>query len=583
MQTLRVGLAQINTTIGDLAGNAAKVREWTARARDAGVDVVSFPELTITGYPPEDLLLRPRFIADNLEALDSVLEACHGITAVVGFVALEAGDIYNAAAVIHDGRIVDTYRKQHLPNYGVFDELRYFRPDETCPVYGFGGIGVGVNICEDIWFAGDPTRSQAIGGAQVIININGSPYHAGKRRFREEMLAGRARDYGVVVCYTNQVGGQDELVFDGGSMILGPSGRLLARARMFEEDLLVHDIHQEDLLGARLHDPRLRQEELDDADAREVRHIVITDTTTVHPEAPEGPAIQPRIEPELSREAEVYAALVTGTRDYLGKTGFQKALVALSGGIDSSIVAAVAVDAIGAENVVGVGMPSRYSSEGSIADAQELANNLGIRFIVIPIEPAHAAYLEMLERPFAELGGGSAGTAEENIQSRIRGNVIMALSNKLGWIVLTTGNKSEFATGYATLYGDMSGGFAVIKDVPKTLVYDLCRYRNTISPVIPQNVLTKPPSAELKPGQLDQDTLPPYDVLDPIIEQYVENDRSIHEIVALGFDRETVARAVQMINRNEYKRRQSPPGVKITPKAFGRDRRLPIAHKYGGL
>jgi NAD+ synthase (glutamine-hydrolysing) len=587
MQTLRVGLAQINTTVGDLQGNARKVREWIARARDAGVDLVSFPELTITGYPPEDLLLRPRFIADNLEALDSVLEACQGITAVVGYVALDGSDIFNAAAVIHDARIVDTYRKQHLPNYGVFDELRYFRPDETCPVYTIGGLGVGVNICEDIWYPGDPTRSQALGGAQVIVNINGSPYHVGKRRFREELLAGRARDYGVAIVYTNQVGGQDELVFDGGSMVLGPAGELLARARMFEEDLLIYDIREETVLAAHLHDPRLRQEQLDEEDAREVRHIVISETLSSPPHwrGAGGEGSPGRIEPELPHAAEVYSALVTGTRDYLGKTGFRKALVALSGGIDSSLVGALAVDALGAGNVLGVGMPSRYSSEGSIADASELAGNLGIRFIVIPIEPAHEAYLQMLERPFHDLARDHAGVAEENIQSRIRGNIIMALSNKLGWIVLTTGNKSEFATGYATLYGDMSGGFAVIKDVPKTLVYELCRYRNTLgaAPVIPANVLTKPPSAELKPGQLDEDTLPPYEVLDAVIEQYVENDRSVQEIVDQGFDRETVARVVQMINRNEYKRRQSPPGVKITPKAFGRDRRLPIAHKYEGL
>jgi NAD+ synthase (glutamine-hydrolysing) len=579
MKTLRVGLAQINTTVGDLEGNARKVREWTARARDLGADVVAFPELTITGYPPEDLLLRPRFIEDNLAALNSVLGDCRGLTAVIGYVDLTEGDIYNAAAVIHDGQLIDTYRKQHLPNYGVFDELRYFRPDETCPVYEIGGFGVGVNICEDIWYAGDPTRSQALGGAQVIININGSPYHAGKRRFREEMVGGRARDYSVLICYVNQVGGQDELVFDGGSFIVGPSGHVISRARMFEEDLLVYDIREEDILSAHLHDPRLRQEQLEAEEAREITHFHISAAApSAHPEALEG-----RIEPELSHEADVYAALVTGTRDYLHKTGFQKALVALSGGIDSSIVAAVAVDALGAENVVGLGMPSRYSSEGSIKDAQDLARNLGIRFIVIPIEPAHAAYLEMLERPFAELDGGPIGVAEENIQSRIRGNIIMALSNKFGWIVLTTGNKSEFATGYATLYGDMSGGFAVIKDVPKTLVYAISRYRNAVSPVIPETVFTKPPSAELKPGQLDQDTLPPYDVLDPIIEHYVENDRSVHDIVAAGFDEGTVIRVVQMINRNEYKRRQSPPGVKITPKAFGRDRRLPIANKYQGL
>jgi len=546
MNTLRVALAQINTTIGDLDGNVAKVADYAVRARTAGADVVCFPELTITGYPPEDLLLRRRFIDDNLAALESAAAACAGITAVIGFVDREGDHIFNAAAIVEDGRVAHVYRKQRLPNYGVFDEIRYFTPGDLSPVYTTAGVPVGVNICEDIWFPGDPTQAQAAGGARVILNINGSPFHAGKRAFREEMLAGRARDYGVAVCYTNQVGGQDELVFDGGSMVLDATGGLVARAKMFDEDLLVHDLAID---GA----PNDRQ------------------------------ALHARIEPELSHEAEVYSALVTGTRDYLRKTGFKKALIALSGGIDSSIVAAVAVDAIGAENVVGVGMPSRYSSEGSIKDAQDLAQNLGIRFLIVPIEPAHAAYLEMLEMPFAELGGGEPGTAEENIQSRIRGNIIMALSNKFGWIVLTTGNKSEFATGYATLYGDMSGGYAVIKDVPKTLVYDISRHRNTVSPVIPETVLTKPPSAELKPGQLDQDTLPPYEVLDAIIEEYVENDRSAHEIVAMGFDEETVVRTVRMINRNEYKRRQSPPGVKITPKAFGRDRRVPIANRYEGL
>lgn len=580
VKTLRVALAQVNTTVGDFEGNVRKISDFARRAREAGADVVCFPELAVTGYPPEDLLLRPRFIEDNLKALVSAAAACTGITAVIGFVDLDGGDIYNAAAVVHDGRVVDVYHKQHLPNYGVFDEVRYFRQGDDFPVYRIAGVGVGVNICEDIWYPGDPTRSQSMGGAQVILNINGSPYHAGKRAFREEMLAGRARDYGVVVCYTNQVGGQDELVFDGGSMVIDARGGLAARARMFEEDLLVHDVHLEEVLGARLHDPRARQEAEAMGDPRDVRLVMVSEAA-----ADERPPVAPRIEPELGREAEVYAALVTGTRDYLAKTGFQKALVALSGGIDSSIVAAIAADAIGPENVVGVGMPSRYSSEGSIKDAQDLARNLGIRFLIVPIEPAHAAYLQMLEKPFAELDGGEPGTAEENIQARIRGNIIMALSNKFGWIVLTTGNKSEFATGYATLYGDMSGGYAVIKDVPKTLVYAISRYRNTLGerPVIPESVLTKPPSAELKPNQLDQDALPPYEVLDPIIEEYVENDRSAHEIIAMGFDEETVKRTVRMINRAEYKRRQAPPGVKITPKAFGRDRRLPIASRYEGL
>ena len=580
MRTLRVALAQINTTVGDLDGNARKIREWVANARDAGADLVAFPELTVTGYPPEDLLLRPRFISDNQEALDSILDACRGITAVVGYVDLLAGDIYNAAAIIHDGRIADVYRKQHLPNYGVFDEMRYFRRDDNCPVYTLGGIGFGVNICEDIWYPGDPTRSQAMGGAQLIININGSPYHAGKRGVREEMLSQRARDYGVAICYANQAGGQDELVFDGGSMVIDASGEIIARAKIFEEDLLVFDICLEDVLLAHLHDPRQRQEEaLPEEEEREIRHVALGDL----PERQDRAAVVSRIEPEPSLEAEVYAALVTGTRDYLRKTGFQKALIALSGGVDSSIVAAVAVDALGPGNVIGVGMPSRYSSEGSIEDSRKLAENLGIAFIIVPIEPAHAAYLEMLARPFEELDGGELGTAEENVQARIRGNIIMALSNKFGWIVLTTGNKSEYATGYATLYGDMSGGYAVIKDVPKTLVYKLSHYRNSISPAIPDAVLTKPPSAELKPGQLDQDTLPLYDVLDAIIEEYVENDRSASDIIALGFEEATVLKVVAMINRNEYKRRQAAPGVKITPKAFGRDRRLPIAHRYKGL
>ncbi|MBI2913375.1 MAG: NAD+ synthase, partial [Chloroflexi bacterium] len=470
------------------------------------------------------------------------------------------------------------YHKRHLPNYGVFDEFRYFRPGGESPVYTLAGVGVGVNVCEDIWYPGDPTRAQAFAGAQVIVNINGSPYHAGKRRFREEMLATRASDYGVFVCYTNQVGGQDELVFDGGSMVLNAAGELVARAAMFEEELLVCDLDVEEVLRLRLHDPRRRQERAAYAAAQGAPRIHLSDA----PISVDKPKVEPRIAPALEPEAEVYAALVTGTRDYLGKTGFGKAVVALSGGIDSSIVAAIAVDALGSENVKGVSMPSRYSSEGSIKDAQELADNLGIELMIIPIEPAHAAYLEMLEKPFA---GREPGTAEENIQSRIRGNIIMALSNKFGWLVLTTGNKSEFATGYATLYGDMAGGFAVIKDVPKTLVYRLARYRNRCGEraVIPDSVLTKPPSAELKPGQLDQDTLPPYEVLDPILEAYVEDDKGVEEIVATGFEYATVVRVVQMVDRNEYKRRQAPPGVKITPRAFGRDRRLPIANRYRGF
>jgi len=566
MPRIRVGLAQINTTVGDLVGNVGKILDYTSRASGAGVDIVCFPELTVTGYPPEDLLLRPGFLEDNRKALDDVIRDCEGITAVVGFVDRDDTGIYNAAAVIHDGRLMFVYRKQRLPNYGVFDEVRYFKTGAETPVYTIAGVGVGVNVCEDIWFPGDPTEAQAAAGGRVIININGSPYHMGKRCQREEMLSERARDYGVYVCYTNQVGGQDELVFDGGSMVLGPGGELVARAAMFEEELLVCDL---------------------DVDVTDRTKTAGSRTTTSghisdEPELPDKRPIQPRIASGLAPEAEVYAALVTGTRDYLAKTGFSKALVALSGGIDSSLVAAIAVDALGASNVAGVSMPSRYSSEGSIKDAKELADNLGIELTIIPIEPAHAALLDMLEAPFR---GSEPGTAEENLQSRIRGTVIMALSNKFGWIVLTTGNKSEFATGYATLYGDMSGGFAVIKDVPKTLVYRLARYRNARGErsLIPENVLAKPPSAELKPDQLDQDTLPPYEILDGILEAYVENDHNVEEIVNTGYDREMVARVVQMVDRNEYKRRQAPPGVKITPRAFGRDRRLPIANRYRAL
>jgi len=582
MRTLRVGLAQINTTVGDLEGNVAKVLEYVERARDLAVDIVSFPELTVTGYPPEDLLLRPSFVRDNLEALKSVVQGCGGITAVVGFVDPPAGrqaadgDIYNSAAVIHDGRLADVYHKQRLPNYGVFDEMRYFQPGEGHPVYTVAGVGVGVNVCEDIWYPGDPTRAQALAGAQVIVNINGSPYHAGKRGFRQQMLATRAADYGVFVCYTNQVGGQDELVFDGGSMVVGPEGVLLAQAAMFEEELLVCDLDVEEAFKTRLHDARRRRER--PAHSGEVQQVALSDDPFVAAK----PAVERRLAPPLEAEAEVYGALVVGTRDYVRKTGFEKVIIALSGGIDSSLVAAVAVDAIGKENVTGVSMPSRYSSEGSIKDAQELAERLGIELMIIPIEPAHSAYLEMLDGAF---GGTEPGVAEENVQSRIRGNIVMALSNKFGWLVLATGNKSEMATGYATLYGDMAGGYAVIKDVPKTLVYRLARYRNTWQDglVIPEKVIEKPPSAELKPGQLDQDTLPPYEELDCILEAYVEDDRSAEEIVDMGHDRDLVVRVIQMVNRNEYKRRQAPAGVKITPRAFGRDRRLPIANRYRGF
>ncbi len=551
MQTLRIGLAQINTAVGDIDGNVAKILAFAADAAATKCDVVAFPELAITGYPPEDLLLRGSFITANRAALERVVaSAPAGITLVVGFVDGD-GELYNAAAVVRDGTLAGVYRKQLLPNYGVFDERRYFAPGTAAPVFEVAGAAVGVNVCEDIWERGGPTEEQAATGASVVLNINGSPYRMGKRLDRERMLAARATENGVAVCYVNMVGGQDELVFDGGSTVIDTNGAVIARAAQFEEELLVCEIAVGDAAA------------------------------TGGSAADEQPASAPRIAEPLSEEAEVYAALVTGTRDYVRKVGFRSVLVGLSGGIDSSLVAAIAVDALGAENVRGVSMPSRFSSEGSMNDAARLAENLGIELLLTPIEPAHAAFLEMLEPAFA---GTAPGTAEENVQARIRGNILMSLSNKFGWIVLTTGNKSEYATGYCTLYGDMVGGFAVIKDVPKTLAYRLAEHRNAVAgrELIPRDVIEKPPSAELRDDQLDSDSLPPYEELDPVLESYVEQERSLEEIVALGYDEAMVRRVMQLVDASEYKRRQSPPGVKITPRAFGRDRRLPIANGFRG-
>jgi NAD+ synthase (glutamine-hydrolysing) len=556
VRVLRVGLAQINPTVGDLEGNVAKVLEYTERGRRLGVDLLCVPELAITGYPPEDLLLRQRFIDDNLRALEEVTAASAGLTLVVGFVD-EDDDIYNAAAVLHDGRLAGVYHKQYLPNYGVFDENRYFQSGHECPVFRVAGAGIGLTI------------------AEVIVTITASPFHAGKRRFRETMLSIRASDNAVFLCYLNPVGGQDELVFDGGSMVFNPRGDLVARCRQFEEELLVCDLNLEEVRQTRLHDPRRRKDKLTVVTSGLAPVIEVS-----RERAPgEKPPLPPCENVPLEPPAEVYSALVLGTRDYVRKNGFQKVLVGLSGGIDSSLVAVIAADALGVENVTGVSMPSQYSSEGSRTDAAALAENLGLRLLTIPIEKTFAASLDMLAEAFA---GTEVGVSEENLQSRIRGNILMALSNKFGWLVLTTGNKSEMATGYATLYGDMAGGFAVLKDVPKTLVYELAHYRNGCggSPVIPQSVIDKPPSAELRPGQLDTDSLPPYEVLDPILLAYVEDDKSLEEIVARGFAEATVRRVMTMVDRNEYKRRQAPPGVKITPRAFGRDRRLPIANRY---
>jgi len=569
MHTLRVALAQINTTVGDFAGNATRILEAAREAAALDADVVAFPELAITGYPPEDLLIRDAFIEDARVALERLADAARDLPVLVVGCVEYRHQLYNAAAVLHGGRVAGTYRKHALPNYGVFDEHRYFQPGTDAPVFTIAGVEVGITVCEDIWYPGGPTREQALGGASVILNINASPFHAAKSAARERMLQTRASDNGVAICYVNQVGGQDELVFDGNSFVVGPRGDVIARGASMREDLLVVDIPVSEIRQAQLHDPRLRRER---EGVQAIQPVPVT-TEVPPPRAP----IPARLDAPPDPTAEVYDALVLGTRDYLRKTGFTDALVALSGGIDSAIVAAVAVDAIGAEHVRGVAMPSRYSSEGSLADARTLAEHLGIELVTLPIEPMHQAALDTLAREFE---GTAQGVAEENVQSRIRGALVMALSNKTGAIVLTTGNKSEYACGYATLYGDMVGGFAVIKDVPKTLVYRLANHRNERGRVIPQSTIEKPPSAELRPGQLDTDSLPPYEVLDPIIEAYVEDDRPYEAIVAQGFEEATVRRVIDLINRNEYKRRQSPPGVKVTTRAFGRDRRIPLASRY---
>ena len=580
---LRVALAQINVTVGDLEGNTQKILASMRQAHEAGAHIVCVPELALPGYPPEDLLLKPGFVAANLCKLDKLVDASRdlpGLTSVIGFVDRDH-DIYNAAAIIHEGKLYGIYHKHFLPNYGVFDENRYFQAGHKAPVFLINGVHVGVNICEDVWYPTGPMTLQAYAGAEVILNINGSPYYAGKLIFREEMLATRAADNSVIVAYLNMVGGQDELVFDGGSMVFNEQGTLIARAKEFVEDLLIVDLDTASVFRSRLHDPRRRKERLR-VEPDVVPIITISDEEPQESasKAPIHPLGAPqRIEPKMERLQEIYSALVLGTRDYVHKTGFKKAIIGLSGGIDSSLTAAIAVDALGAENVLGISMPSGYSSEGSRSDAQELAENLGIQFLTIPIEETFRTALKMMQ---PALGEGDSGLAAENLQARIRGNILMTISNKSGAIVLTTGNKSEMAVGYTTLYGDMAGGFAVLKDVLKTLVYKLAVYRNSLGekPVIPHSAIEKPPSAELRPGQKDTDSLPPYEILDPILKAYVEDDRSFEEIVAMGFDRKTVERVMRMVDTSEYKRRQAPPGVKITTRAFGRDRRLPITNRY---
>lgn len=558
-QNVRVGLAQFNPVVGDIAGNSRRIREMYATADAAGCDIVVFPELSITGYPPEDLVLKSGFVAENQQAMRDIVAATQGCVAVFGFVDGSIGTLANSAAIASKGILHGTYNKQLLPNYSVFDEDRYFTAGTSFSLFAIAGVHVGVTICEDIWQADGPVQQQAKAGATLNININGSPYHRGKFDERQQMVSERARTNSCAIVYVNQVCGQDELVFDGGSMVFDHRGDMVMRAEQFGESLSFIDI-------------AVNESTITNA----VSVVEISKTSRAS-----GAQCEGTIAPSTSDMEQVFGALVLGTRDYVRKNGFTDVVVGLSGGIDSALVAAIAVEALGAQHVHGVSMPSRYSSEGSRTDAAILASNLGVDMQTISIEPAFSAYLDMTAESFA---GKAADLTEENLQSRVRGTTLMALSNKFGWMVLTTGNKSELAVGYFTLYGDSVGGYAVIKDLLKTTVYELCRFVNLRAgrEVIPEAVITKPPSAELRPDQRDDQSLPAYEVLDPILELYVEQDRTAAEIIALGFDEALVRRISRLVDTNEYKRRQGPPGVRVSLKAFGKDRRLPITNAYRG-
>ncbi|HSG78218.1 MAG TPA: NAD+ synthase [Acidimicrobiia bacterium] len=565
MDYLRVAGAQLNLRVGDIDGNVERILETIAWAEECQADVLLLPELAITGYPPEDLLLRKAFVDANLAALHRLAAASGETAVVVGVVDRSSGvrrddaghdRLHNAAAILAGGQLRGMYHKGRLPNYSVFDEDRYFWPgDDPALLFEINGVVAGVSICEDIWVADGPPHAQADAGADIILNINGSPYHVGKGADRVAMLSTRARDMGLPLVYVNLVGGQDELVFDGESMVLDATGELLYRAPQFDEDLFWVDVP-------------LPEEARSNVDARIVSRGTLLDG---------DPEPHPGSADRLDEDAEIYTALVTGLRDYVLKNGFGEVVVGLSGGIDSALTATIAADALGPENVWGVTMPSRFSSQGSVDDSRALAENLGIRFSEIPIEPPFTGFLDTLGETFETT---EVDVAEENLQARTRGAILMAISNKFGGMVVATGNKSEMAVGYATLYGDMAGGYAVLKDVLKTRVYRLARWRNRDGEVIPQNTIDKAPSAELRPDQKDSDSLPPYDLLDPILQRYIEKDMSPKRIAQAGFDLELVQRVARMIDRNEYKRRQAPPGVRITTKALGRDRRLPITNGW---
>jgi len=560
MPTLRIALAQLNVTVGDLEGNRTRVMEAILRAKAWQADLVVLPELALTGYPPEDLLLKPGFVTENLRILQRLRALTRGIVACVGFVDRDRhGGLFNAAAVLSNSRQVATYHKQCLPNYGVFDEKRYFTPGERSTILRLNGSRVGVTICEDLW-EDHPARRLAQAGCQLVVNLSASPYHAGKLMQRQQVFTHRAKTHHMAIAYCNLVGGQDELIFDGASLILDVQGRGVVTGMQFREDVVLADLT--------LVPSKARQTN------PSAKLVPVSGTLRLRP-----PLIPKRHAP-LDPLEEVYEALVLGTRDYVRKNNFETVVLGLSGGIDSSLTACIAVDALGKDRVVGVVMPSRFSSQETQEDAKRMSQALGIRCEELSIEPCFTAYLETLKGLFQQR---PSDVAEQNIQARIRGNLLMALSNKFGWLVLTTGNKSEMATGYCTLYGDMAGGFAVIKDVPKTLVYRLARFRNRRGPgsPIPDSVVRRAPTAELAPGQLDTDSLPPYDVLDAILKSYVEEDKSVQDIIRHNrFEPATVKRVIRMVDRTEYKRRQGPPGIKITPKAFGKDRRMPITNRY---
>ncbi|MGC8545460.1 NAD+ synthase [Athalassotoga sp.] len=571
MRKIRFAVVQKNFVVGGIEENLDKIFSSIENAEKFKPDFVIFPELAITGYPPEDLLFRHAFIQKNLEALQKLVNftSRRDEIVIIGFVDMK-DDIYNAAAVIQSGRLMGVYHKILLPNYGVFDERRYFAAGKKPMIIELNGTKVGLSICEDIWVPDGPIVDEVNKGAMVLINISSSPYNVMKGASREKMIQTRASDLRTAIVYANTIGGQDELVFDGHSFIVDENGTTIARAKDFKEEILLADVDIPNIVSMNLHDPR-RRERIE----RE------TEIDLIHTElrSKEREEISGVISPALVVEEEIFKALTLGTRDYVIKNGFKKVLIGLSGGIDSSLVAVIATEAIGKENVIGVMMPSMYSSKSSVEDAQMLAKNLGIEVLQIKITDVYNAYIKVLEESFR---GTEPNIAEENLQARIRGNYLMALSNKFGWLVLTTGNKSEMSTGYSTLYGDMAGGFAPIKDLYKTLVYRVCEWYNANAgkEIIPSNIFIKPPSAELKPNQVDQDTLPPYDVLDKILELYVEKDLSLEEITEMGFDLETVKKTIHLVDLSEYKRRQSPPGVKITFRAFGRDRRLPITNHF---